>query len=138
MKPFLGVDLTTDKKNMQFQGKEFLTMKPSDALSKSLESSSENAEATVERSKLRLPLRIIRCICWIVALLLISGILKADVSFSEGYNNAPFLYWGAGVCAVIWLILWLWGRQKSKTVLNSEESTQTLSNLDGVSNAIYT
>lgn len=137
MKPFLGVDLTTDKKNEQFQGEEFLTLKPSDALSKSLESSSENAEATVERSKLRLPFRIIQYTCWIVALLLISGILKADVSFAEGYSNAPFLYWGAGACAVIWLILWIWGRQKSKTVLSAEESTQTFSHLEGVSDAVY-
>ena len=52
MKPFLGIDLTTDKKNEQFNGTEFLVMKPSSAMAQSFEQSSKKAEETLERSKL--------------------------------------------------------------------------------------
>jgi len=137
MKPFLGIDLTTDKKNEKFNGCEFLTLKPSATLSKSLEFSTEKAEATVEQSKLPLTVRIIQYICGFTALLFASGIFKADASLAEGYQNAPWIYWTTGICAVIWLILWSWGKQKSKTILGAEESTQTFSNLEGVSDAVY-
>lgn len=137
MKPFLGIDLTLNKKNEQFNGVEFLVQKPSSALSKSLEASTDKAEKTIENSKLPLPLRIVQFICGIAALLIASGILKADVSLTEGYHNAPGLFWAAGVCAALWLILWLCSRQKAKTILDTDESTQTFSHLDGVANAVY-
>jgi len=63
MKPFLGIDLTTDKKNEQFNGTEFLVMKPSSAMAQSFEQSSKKAEETIERTKLHLPLRITQLIC---------------------------------------------------------------------------
>jgi len=37
MKPFLGIDLTTNKKNDQLNGNDFLAAKPSLALSQALE-----------------------------------------------------------------------------------------------------
>lgn len=43
MKPFLGIDLTTDKKNEQFNGTEFLVMKPSSAMAQSFEQSSKKS-----------------------------------------------------------------------------------------------
>ena len=137
MKPFLGIDLTTDRKNDQYNGNAFLVQKPSSALSKSLELSTEKAEKTIEQSKLPRLLRIIQCICGIAAFLITCGILRAGVSFTEGYHNAPWLYWTAGICAVVWLILWLLSKQKAKTVLETEESEQTFSHLEGVSAAIY-
>lgn len=138
MKPFLGIDLTTDKRNEQFHGKEFLTLEPSAALLKSMESSTGKAEATVEQAKLPLPFRIIEYVCGLTALIFAGGILKSDVSLAEGYHYAPWLYWGIGICAVIWFILWIWGKQKANTVLSTEESTQILSHLEGASNAVYT
>lgn len=137
MKPFLGIDLTADKKNEQINGSEFLIQKTSTPLTDALETCTEKAEATIERSKLPLPIRVIGGICGIAALLVAAGIVKAGVSLAAGYQNAPWLYWAVGICAVVWLFLWLWDRKKSKTVLETEESTQTLSNLEGTANAVY-
>lgn len=138
LKPFLGIDLTEDKNNTQLHGDALLIQRPSAGLSQALESSSESANATLEKSKLPLPLRIIQYVCGFSALLMATGILRADVSLMQGYRNAPWIYWGAAICAVIWLILWLWSKQKANTVLREEESTMTLSNLERVSRAIYT
>ena len=90
MKPCLGIDLTLNKKNEQFNGSEFLIQKTSVALSESLEASTDKAEKTIEKSKLPLPLRIAQFVCGIAALLITSGILKADVSLAEGYHNVRY------------------------------------------------
>lgn len=137
MKPFLGIDLTTDKNNEQFNGTEFLVQAPSVALVNALESSCEKAEKTIETAKLPLLFRIMQFICGIAALLIVCGILKADISLAEGYHNAPWLYWIAGICAAVWLVLWLWSKQKEKTVLEAEESEQAFSHLEGTASAIY-
>ncbi|MBR6647192.1 MAG: hypothetical protein IKL09_06730 [Clostridia bacterium] len=137
MKPFLGIDLTENKKNKQINGQEFLVQKTSAALTSTLEASSAEAEKTVDSSKLPLPLRIIQYVCGIAALLIAGGILEADISLQEAYNSAPWFFWITGMCAVIWLILWLCGKQKAKTVLGTDESAQTFSHLEGTENAIY-
>ena len=137
MKPFLGIDLTMDKKNEEINGAEFLVQTPSAALADTLEVSSEKAEKTIETAKLPLLFRVAQYVCGISALMIVGGILKSDVSLAEGYHNAPWLYWTAGICAAVWLFLWLWSKQKSKTVLEAEESNQTFSHLEGTANAIY-
>ena len=137
MKPFLGINLTTDKKNDQPNGSQFMVQATSSALSDALERSMDRAEQTIETSKLPLPLRAAQFICGIAALLIASSILRADVSLAEGYHNAPWLYWLAGVCAVVWLVLWLWSGKKAKTVLETDQSAHTFSHLDSVSDAVY-
>jgi hypothetical protein len=137
MKPFLGIDLTRDKKNERINGSEFLVQEPSVALSESLKVSMKESDKTIEKAKLPLPLRTIQFTCGIIALLIIGAILKADVSLTVGYQNAPYLFWIAGICAVIWLILWIWSKQKAKTVLEASESIKTFSELDKVAYRIY-
>lgn len=137
MKPFLGIDLTTNKKNEQINGTKFLVQTPSAALAKTLEISSEKAEKTLEHSKLPKVFRIVQFVCSISALLIACGILRSDVSLSEGYHNAPWLFWTAGICTVFWLVLWIWSKYKAKAVLETDESAQTFSHLEGTANAIY-
>ena len=138
MKPFLGIDLTIDKKNEQLNGNEFLIQEPSFALSNHLETSMKNADETIANSKLPFPLRIIKHLCGIMALLIIISILRADVTIAEAYQNAPGLFWVAPICAIIWLLLFISSYFKSKTVLETDESTQIFSHLDSISNEIYT
>lgn len=137
MKPFLAIDLTNDKNNEQTNGREFLVQTPSAALENALEKSTEKAENTVERSKLPLAFRIAQYICGFGALIIGLGILKSDVDFVEGYHNAPELHWIGAICAVVWLLLWVWGKVKSKSVLEAEESTQTLSHWERIEEAVY-
>ena len=137
MLPLWGIDLTTDKKNEKMNGSEFLAQKPSAALEQTLEASTDNVEQTIEKSKLPLPFRILQYICSFATLICVGGLLKADVSFTEGYQNAPWIYWAAGICAVIWFILWAWSKSKSKKVLETDETDRTFSHLEHTSNAIY-
>lgn len=138
MTPFLGIDLTSDKKNEQPNGKDFLIAPPSLALAQSLERFTDQAEETLEEAKLPRPLRILQFICGIVALVAAGGIAKADVSFSEGYENAPWVYLLGLVCLLIWLILTLLNNRKEKSVLGKEENTQVFDDLAQITDAVFT
>lgn len=139
MKPFLGIDLTADKKNDQPNGAVFLAAQPSSALTQALEHSSKNAEATIKQSRLPLPLRIVQWICGALGGLIAIGILRAlgNVTIVEAYHNASWLFWIGGGCLVIWMILKLLSIGKEKAVLGTEESTHTLSRLENTCDAIY-
>lgn len=137
MTPFFGIDLTTNKKNHQLSGQNFLAKKPSAALTQSLNASAEKAEEKLQRAKLPLPLRIFQFLCGIVALVFAIGILEADLSFAAGYRNAAWIYWTAGICLAAWLALTIWSVVRSRSVLGAEESRQTFSGFDRLSDAIF-
>ena len=135
MKPFLGVDLTTDKKNEQPNGDIFIVQKPSLALTESLESCSENVEQAIEKSKLPLPVRIVQWVCGAVAVLIASGIASAlvdedAVSLSQAYQNASWLFWLGGACLVLWAFLFVIGLKKQHHVLGTDESELAFDNFD--------
>ena len=141
MKPFLGIDLTTNKKNEQMNGEEFVIAKPALSLTQSLESSSENVEETIEKSKLPLPIRIGHWICGAVGALVAFSILKAlsgedSVTLAEAYQNASWLFWLGGACLVAWAVLKLISVRKEKNVLETEESSQVFNHLDKTCDAI--
>ncbi len=141
MKPFLGIDLTTDKKNEQTNGDEFLVAKTSHSLTEVLENSVENVGETIEKSKLPLPIRIAQWICGSLGLIIAAGIIKSlggedGVSLSEAYQNAYWLFWLGGACLVIWGLLTLISVRKQKSVLETDESSQMFNHLDETCDAI--
>ncbi len=140
MKPFLGIDLTLDKKNEQTNGTEFLVATPSSAMAQSFDNSMNKAEETVESAKLPLVLRIIQTVCGCVGAIFAIGILRAlgEVSIVEAYRNAPWVDWTAGICLAVWGILKIISKVKEKSVMGTEESSRAISNLEMVSKAVYT
>jgi hypothetical protein len=138
MKPFLGIDLTLNKNNQLPNGREFLSAVPSPALEQALRKSAGKAEATTEKAKLPKSLRMVQFFCGVLSLLLLSGMLKADVTFAQGYQNAPWLYWTAGFSAAIWATLKVMGIKKSKSVLGTEENSQVFASFESIADSIYT
>lgn len=141
MKPFFGIDLTTNKKNEVFNGDEFLVEKTSLALTQALENSSEDVDETIEKSKLPLPIRIGHWVCGAAGALIAIGIIKAlggedSVTLGEAYQNAYWLFWLGGACLVAWALLKLISVRKEKNVLETEESSQVFNNLDKTCEAI--
>lgn len=62
MKPFLGIDITTNRKNERLNGNEFLILKPSEILSQTLAKTTEQKDVIIQKSKMPLLLRIIKSI----------------------------------------------------------------------------
>ncbi len=141
MKPFLGIDLTTDKKNERMNGEELLVAKPALALTQSFERFSENAEETIEKSKLPLPIRIGQWVCGMIGLIIFVSVAKTlggedDVTLAQAYQNAPWLFWLGGGCLMAWGLLKLISVRKAKSVLETNEGTQTFQDLDQTCDAI--
>lgn len=139
MKPFHGIDLTTDKHNDKPGGDVFLAAAPSAAMKSAFENSTRKAEDTMKQSKLPLPLRIVQGICGFTGAMVVIGILRGlgSVTITQAYENAAVLFWIGGGCLLVWGILKLLSTRKANTVLSTEESTHTLSTLDSVCDAIY-
>lgn len=137
MKPFLGIDLTTDKKNEKFDGLEFLVMEPSEALTKSFEDSQGNAEETVKKANIPVLIRVFQYVSLFVGIVLGKSIAKNTLPFSEAYQNAPWLYWGFGLSFLLCIGLWYLGKKRAENILGTDESAQTFSRLEGVAASIY-
>ena len=143
MKPFWGIDLTHDKKNEQPNGKEFLIARPSSDRVRTVLSLSKQADNAIDRrSKFPLVIRILHWFCGVIGVCAAIDVLDAlteegRVSFSEAYQNIPWLFWLAGGCLSVWLIFKILSVKKEKRVLECDELKHTLSSIDSFCNAIY-
>lgn len=142
MKPFLGIDLTDDKHNIQPNGRVFLVDKPSSASSQLYERSCEDAEETIERSKLPLLLRIAKWVCGCVGAVTAVAIARSlvgenSVTFTKAYENAGWVFWLSGICLLTWVILKVLSFRKEKEVLSAEESTQTFEKLSVAVDTVF-
>lgn len=139
MKPFLCVDLTTNKKNEQLNGTEFLVIQPSAAMTQAHEQSTKAAEETLERAKLPAPMRIIQTIFGCLGAIMAVGLLKGmrDVTITQAYQNAPWIFWIGGASLAIWGVCKLWSMHKEKVTFDAEESTQTLTHIERTRDAVY-
>ena len=138
MKPFIGIDLTEDKKNEQSNGDEFLVQKPSGSLTEAFEKTAETAVESTKKAGPSLILRILFGISGLGAVIFIRGIAGAleDVTFAEAYRNAAWTFWVCGICAATFVILLVMQGRKEKKVLESEEYENDLSHLDKAVKAV--
>ena len=122
MKPFLGIDLTEDKKNETPNGTHFIVAQPSAVMKQALEAAAGKAEATSQKAKLPLVLRILQWTTGIVGGMIAIGTLRAltKTPIAEAYRNAPALFWVMGGCLAVWAILKLLGILRAKTVLQKK------------------
>lgn len=142
MKPFYGIDLTNNKRNDVANGERFLVAEPSTVMAQTLEGSTEKAVETFEQTKLPLALRVCQWICGAVGLVVVLGILKGlgkngDLSLAQAYQNAPWLFWLGGLCLVAWAILKIVSNKRAKTVLESDEGAQAISQLETICDSVY-
>lgn len=139
MKPFIGIDITENKKNEKYNGEEFIVKTVSPLQKQTLENAQEDAVGLVDESKIPLPLRIIKGVCGLAVLFGIAGIVGAmeDITFSQCYHNAPWLFWIYAVCLVAWVILKVISVKKEKETLNTDTGENVVRKLESVSKSIY-
>lgn len=141
MIPFLGKNVTTDKKNEELNGRELLTQVPAQDMTESWETSMEETLEMVEGAKLPLYLRVIRFVagaCGVVGVITVATVLKGEdgLTFAEAYQNAGFLFWLGGIGAVVWLALFIMGNKKMKDVLEGQQGVYTMSKVENISQNI--
>lgn len=132
MKPFLGIDITTNRKNERLNGNEFLILKPSEILSQTLAKTTEQKDVIIQKSKMPLLLRIIKSICLFLAFICVSALLRARVSLAEAYHNAPWIFWLLPICVILFVLLTICEKVKSHQVLDTDENQHALATHDRV------
>ena len=135
-KAFLCVNITDNEDNETIDGASLaavrITAEQETALDKAVE---EANDVVLKKAKLPLWLRIIEWVCGLVALLLITGILRSDVDFATAYHNAAPIFYIAGVTLVIAGVIASAGFFRSRKVMNSDEAKTVL---DRVENYVKT
>lgn len=130
MKPLFAVDVTVDKKNEKINGEEFITRRLSEGTRRLFETKTENLEATVKKSQLPTWLQVVKYICSLLALIALVSIIRADVSIEQGFKNAPWIFIGGIICALIWLGLHLYSKKKEKEVLAEENAEEQVEDIN--------
>ena len=132
MKPFLGIDITTNRKNERLNGNEFLILRPSEILSLTVATTTEQKDVIIQKSKMPLLLRIIKSICLFLAFICVSALLRARVSLAEAYHNAPWVFWLLPICVILFVLLTICEKVKSHQVLDTDENQHALATHDRV------
>ncbi len=142
MKPFLGINLTEDRKNTKPNGSEHMVQEPSPELTAALESSKLKMNETEKKAKLPLVFRIIQWVTAFVGAIFVIGLLRGlggedAVTLTEAYENASVLFWIGAICIAIAVALNLFGKKKEKEVFGSDDSARTISHLSTSVETIY-
>ncbi|MBQ8400071.1 MAG: hypothetical protein IJX08_08960, partial [Clostridia bacterium] len=139
MKPVFCIDVTENKDNETINGGEFVIKTVSKERSEKMEDALERAMDTEEKAKLPLPCQIIEWICGSAGLLIASVSIGAclEIGFTTAYQNAPYFFYIAGACLIVWLILFLLSKKREKEVLDDTTVRNTEQELDANSKAIY-
>ena len=140
MIPFMGRNVTTNKNNEEFDGNQFLKQTPAQDMAESWENTFEEVLEVAEEAKLPLYLRIIRFIsgfCAAVGLIMVVEVIAGEdgLTFAKAYQNAGFLFWTAGIGAVVWCILFIMGNRKAKEISESQ-GAYTASKMETISRNI--
>ncbi len=134
MKPFYGIDRTENKKNTTHEGACFIAATISDMTRQTYESTMNAGNQQLDKAKLPTVLRWIKTGCGILFGIGFISTIKAlgDITLLEAYNNAPWLFWIEGACAVIWLILALLGRIRANAISGKEDFQLSLRRVENV------
>ncbi len=132
MTNLFGWNMTKGQNVGNVDGAVFLTRTLSDEQNAALDSFQNSNEDFVKKSKLPLPLRIVQGICLFGWWIILIGILKADVSFAEGYRNAPGLYWALPICFVLWLVLFMLGKYCQKQLAQDDALKEHFENAESL------
>lgn len=133
------VDITLDKKNEKINGTEFTTARVSDKLSDNLENTSDEVETIEKESKLPLWMRIVRAVSGYLGLIIFVALVRGvlEVGISQVYKNAPYFFPICAACILCWFVLTLLAKNKARSVIETDETNNTLETLEKDIQSIY-
>ena len=122
MKYLFGSNSAGNEEQALREQRRFLKAELPEAMQEELEHREEALDKAQEQAELPKPLKILKWVLLIPGLLCGSGVLRATVSLSEGYHNAPWAYWIAGVGLTLGGLLAL----ADKLMARKSETNKTL------------
>lgn len=139
MKAVFGINITEDKHNSTFDGDIFISKRLPESQLQSLDEENDNLEELQKKADLPIALKIVYYICLAVFLIGLTGVLKnlTDLSIAQMYANAPGLFIAIGICALVWLVLFIYKKTKFSSVEKSEDLQITLNHVETQAKAAF-
>lgn len=129
MKNLFGVDITENEENLYQDGEIFITKRIPSDLELRFDRASEQDTGFEKSATFPLWLTIIKYILIIGAVSFALGIFKGNVSFAEGYKNAPWVYWITPLLWIAVIALIVFEMLKAKKIYSSEDFSGHIENI---------
>lgn len=129
MKNIFGFN-SSDENNLVMDGNCFVTRKVSESLGEHLDKASQNFTELEKKQYLPAGLGLLKTISLWLSIMIFVGILRADVSLSQAYENAPFLIISAPVLLLTFIVLKAFELFRRKNVNESTELAENISNTE--------
>ena len=135
MTNFFGINITDNQENSNIDGNIFMTNQITAEQSAEIEQFLKAEEEFNQQYHLPPLLGILRSACQLGWMIILAGIFKAwgsnsDLTFAQGYKNAPVLHWIGLICFIIWLILFSIEKVRRNKVENTEAFAQHIETAD--------
>lgn len=139
MKPFLGINITEDKKNTYREGSELPAAQPSEFVAAERDRAIAAMKSAERKSKLPLPLRIVENVCGFTSAFILVAIFKAMsravIGPAQVYINVPYMVWICGISLVIWAPLFLLAMIRRTSFVRSSERTYAVAKMASASDS---
>jgi len=124
MKPFLGVNVTTDAENTTQDSSEFLIEKTPDALCEKLDDATTRMSKAIKKSQLHPFWQVVHWLSGLLALIFGGGVIGSVFfgTFMKGIKNAPWVHILGFGSIIIWAIITFFATVKKNKVLSAKES----------------
>ena len=125
-----------DKKSNEakYNGDVFIVRKIDEHSLDTINQLEEDKQEQEKKLKLPLPLSILKSLAFFVGIVIIVGILRADVSISEAYSNAPGLFYAMGASWLVFGILQVAEILKRNKHVASDEFEEFLQDSEAAAN----
>jgi len=128
----INIDNCENKENPELDGKIFITQNIPHNLQAQLDEAWDQDDQFKQSLSFPSWFYIIKFVLTLGAICFTMGILKADVSFSEGYRNAPYIYWITPVLWIAFISMIILERKRTKKILSSEDLSEHCRNISSL------
>lgn len=143
MKPFIGIDITENKKNTELNGKEFVVQETSKALYEAYDKATDEIGDFSKKASMPLWYRIIHKIIGVGALIVSTSLVKIVLN-NDGIETLikvvkemPWFVLIGVSCWIVFGCMTLIARKKIKEIAESDEFNHSQSKAETLSNSIY-
>lgn len=106
MKYLFCTDLTKDLDNSNADGEGFVTATLPNSMLDQMVQVCDRLKAAEKKYRLPTALKWVMYVCFLLGLAVLRGLVGGKVSFAEGYQNAPELYWADAALFAVSALLW--------------------------------
>lgn len=121
MTNFFGINVTKGQESEETDGVGFIVRRLPEEQAAQIRQIRNAGEQIEQKMELPEPLGCLHSVCQLGWFILLMGMIRAGVTPAEGYRNAPGVYWAFGICFIIWLVLPLYGKKRTKNTVQSSD-----------------